>query len=469
MSNPNIVCISIDSARADFSALHDPGASPMPFLSSLASEATVFEQAISPSVFTLPVHTSVFTGLFPLEHGIFWEGNALGDHPTFAELLADNGYETTAFYNNSWLDTGNILRGFETKNNQNTHKSSDKSKLAEFGEKLQSVSNSAFSLAENAYSFQDALRRWIRHSNPNYVDQGGAETLQNVKSHPDTGDDPFCWFIHFNDAHFSGGYSAPHPYHKSYTDRSLIGLAYNQSVWNRRIYGSRLAKREVIAGNIQPPHREVETFKNLYLGCLEYCDELVKGVVDELKARGEWDDTILVVFGDHGDSFGERGVFGHHCSVDDSLIRVPLLIRDPDDRLHESNTYGPVSLIDIYSTILEMVGISHPETKSQDLTRGSHERAFVHYHDKGTETLPDTELARLSDDLPPQRMYAAWESSESKIIWYPDEDEYEIQGPRGDQLKDILHDHMEGLSEIEPANQGIDRDTRSRLQDMGYL
>ncbi|QGN06526.1 hypothetical protein Hrd1104_03900 [Halorhabdus sp. CBA1104] len=62
---------------------------------------------------TLPVHTSIFTGLYPTEHQVNDENTVLGDHPTFAELLSEAGYETRSFTHNGWFKSGGMTRGFE--------------------------------------------------------------------------------------------------------------------------------------------------------------------------------------------------------------------------------------------------------------------------------------------------------------------------------------------------------------------
>jgi len=113
MSSPNFLLLSIDSLRRDFCSFLDDSEHTMDFLERFAADSTVFERAISPSVWTLPVHTSIFTGLYPMEHTVNDEHTVLGDHPTFAELLRTEGYETRSFTHNGWFQSGEITRGFD--------------------------------------------------------------------------------------------------------------------------------------------------------------------------------------------------------------------------------------------------------------------------------------------------------------------------------------------------------------------
>lgn len=111
-NQPNILCISIDSLRRDFCSIYTESEDTTPFLNSISDELTIFQNAISPSCWTLQVHGSVFTGLYPPEHGVLDKNNSLGDHPTFAELLSRKGYDTQSFGYNGWFEAGDILRGF---------------------------------------------------------------------------------------------------------------------------------------------------------------------------------------------------------------------------------------------------------------------------------------------------------------------------------------------------------------------
>jgi choline-sulfatase len=64
---------------------------------------------------------------------------------------------------------------------------------------------------------------------------------------------------------------------------------------------------------------------------LRYVDSLVERLIDGLRAANLWNDTVLVVTGDHGEALFERGIFGHGQNyLFDEVLRVPLLVRTPD-------------------------------------------------------------------------------------------------------------------------------------------
>jgi arylsulfatase A-like enzyme/Tfp pilus assembly protein PilF len=94
----NIVVITLDTTRADHIGAYGSEVE-TPAIDALAADGIVFEQAYSPVPLTLPAHTSLFTGLYPFDHGVRDNiGFAVPDRlTTLAEVLRDNGYHTAAF------------------------------------------------------------------------------------------------------------------------------------------------------------------------------------------------------------------------------------------------------------------------------------------------------------------------------------------------------------------------------------
>lgn len=229
MNQPNILFISVDSLRADYCSFL-PGATSdtTPFLESIASESTIYTSAISTSTWTLPVHTSVFTGLFPPEHGILTGKETLGDHPTIAEILSEHGYSTRAFYRNGWLDTGNILRGFdvlERDGNSAKESTSDTPRLKQLSETIQSFSPKSEELLRACYKSSIQWRKWSGDNVNNKSEStGGRRTIDRCVDQLSDTHNPFFWFVHLNDAHWQ--YTPPSPYHQKFTNRSTPSLLY---------------------------------------------------------------------------------------------------------------------------------------------------------------------------------------------------------------------------------------------------
>lgn len=96
-----------------------------------------------------------------------------------------------------------------------------------------------------------------------------------------------------------------------------------------------------------------------YYGMISCLDSMIGRIVDELKAQQLYDDTYLIYTSDHGESLGEHGLFYKQCSYEGSA-GVPVIVRGPGlpaGRVVDQ----PVSLVDLYPTVLEMSGL---ETES---------------------------------------------------------------------------------------------------------
>jgi len=98
-----------------------------------------------------------------------------------------------------------------------------------------------------------------------------------------------------------------------------------------------------------------------YLNALHYADESLGALIDGLSERGLDDNTLYVIFGDHGEAFGQHaGNYGHSLFLYDENIRVPYLIAVPGLIEKQVRITRPISLIDTAPTILDLLGWSPP-------------------------------------------------------------------------------------------------------------
>ena len=94
---------------------------------------------------------------------------------------------------------------------------------------------------------------------------------------------------------------------------------------------------------------------DLYDGEIRFTDTYIGKVVDDLKARGLYDKTAIVITGDHGEGFGEHGVFQHGYHLYAAQTKVPLIIRVPGLAPRRSTT--PAGHIDLLPTLANLVGV----------------------------------------------------------------------------------------------------------------
>lgn len=457
MSRPNVLLISIDSLRRDYCSVYDETIGTMEFLEDFVETSRVFETAISPSTWTLPVHASVFTGLYPLEHRIHNEHNVLGDHETLAEILREAGYETKSFGHNGWLETGGVLRGFD---HQRTHIP------GMIGPGLDRISTG---LRERSTDLVRSGGRQALESVPVKLKKlffrhrmKGRRTVRNCIRELDSVDPPFCYFVHLNDVH---SVFRPHmAYYRQFGGEGILDLHRNVR-YQERVKDDEL---DLLSGDLDLSESAMEVARNLYRASILQVDELLETLIGHLEATGLADDTVVVVFGDHGELIGEGNRFGHALWIADEVIRVPLLVYDPTGSIPPGRERDIVQLTDVYPTVLDLTDQRIPETRSVPLGAPSRSHAYVHLLLSDAKS---DKLERAEDhDVPPARQYALWRSPTEKLTYYPDSDEY--VGPDSDDetLRSALERHLEEMESVPPrGEEGISDAVERNLREMGYL
>src|SRR5258705_11165928 len=106
-SAPNVVVITIDTLRADHLGCYGYKQIRTPNIDALAADGARFERAYTAVPVTLPSHTVMFTGTYPMRSGMHdFAANKLGPgQPTLASVLKENGYVTGAVIGSAVLDS----------------------------------------------------------------------------------------------------------------------------------------------------------------------------------------------------------------------------------------------------------------------------------------------------------------------------------------------------------------------------
>ncbi|MGZ0164498.1 MAG: sulfatase-like hydrolase/transferase [Planctomycetales bacterium] len=96
-----------------------------------------------------------------------------------------------------------------------------------------------------------------------------------------------------------------------------------------------------------------------YAACVSYADAQVGRVIERLKATGEADNTIVVLWGDHGWHLGEHAIWGKHALFEESL-RSPLIISYPKMPKRGEHSGSMVETIDVFPSVCEIAGLPKP-------------------------------------------------------------------------------------------------------------
>jgi arylsulfatase A-like enzyme len=323
---PNLLFIVIDTVRADRFARH--GRETAPVLARFAREGAVFERAISPATFTLPAHASMFTGLYPSAHGAHHEGNHLAaSNTTLAEILHERGWITVGFNANPFITASNgMAQGFERL---------DPSWLM-------------MTATPRFLGYRIAARLGVV-----FADHGASEVTEGwTKWVSETWDGkrPFFAFLNYIESHFPYNVLPPE-------ERDRFVPEGTDEDAKRR--SSDAAMGAQLFGD--PVSEEYRTLVlDLYDAGIHYDDAMVARAIDALRQRDALDRTVVIIASDHGEMFGELGLYGHLVSMSESLLHVPLVIRYPPRVPPGLRIQTPVSTTGLFSTALDLLGVPPP-------------------------------------------------------------------------------------------------------------
>ncbi len=335
----NVVLIAIDTLRADHLSCYGYWRRTSPNLDKLARDSMLFRNCFTVTSHTMPSYTSMLTGLSPVTHGIvgtLWclpnePTHVLDDTtPTLAESLQARGYLTCAVDNllDMACHPGWFARGFE--HYINFVKLTGGREEGELGGK-------------------SLLQREIVCAV--LAEDLNARAIPWIKAHRK---ERSFLFLHYWDTHQP--YNAPEPFTSRWMGRPVPRRARTRTAagedyirgWGRVSDIGEAERRKI----------------DLYDAEVSYVDHEIGRVIRELKRLGLYDDSLIIVTSDHGETMAEHHEYFHHREVYDPIIHVPLIVKLPASL---SGTF-PVSResdalvqnLDLYPTILDMVDGTSP-------------------------------------------------------------------------------------------------------------
>jgi len=313
--------------RADHLGCYGYPRATSPSIDALANDGVLFERVIAQSTFTSCSIASLFTGLYPHHHGMYWGGlkadsdrfkthRLAQEYTTLAELLRDYGYDCVAWFQNRMLRKG---LGFEQG-------------FAEYTE---------------------------LHGRKQEV--GGRIIDRFLNWHARRRDGtPFFAYLHLLNVH--GPYDPNPPFDSMFRDpagRTELP-PMNWEAWGRWILqvnrGQRPISPEQLAGLV-----------DAYDGTIRSVDTQLGRLFRTLRERGAYSDTVIVLTSDHGDGFMEHGFLDHGKPPFAELVHVPLIIKLPDQCYRGKRLNQQVRLVDVLPTLLEFDGPGGSGPEPSDL------------------------------------------------------------------------------------------------------
>ena len=348
---PNILFIAVDDLRPELGCygstyIHSP------HMDQLASESVLFERAYCQVPICGGSRASLITGLMPTRNRfVTYDAKVdeeAGGVPTLPAWFKAHGYTTWA--------NGKVL-----------HLQWDA---------RESWSREVYRVVKPHWDYQEYR---AQHRNRNgyvsgvpwekgdgqddlYADGRLAEkTVKDIRKLANQRE-PFFLAVGFWKPHLP--FNAPEKYWQLY-DRDQISLAPNPfspegvpEVALNPYAGVRRFKGVPKEGPL--PDTLARSLKHGYYACISYVDAQIGKLIEELKEQDLYDNTIIVLWGDHGFQLGEHGMWSKVCNFDQAL-RVPLLIKPAKVEIEGRKVAEPVQLVDLYPTLCELTVLPQPD------------------------------------------------------------------------------------------------------------
>jgi arylsulfatase A-like enzyme len=303
----NLILISLDTLRPDHLSCYGHARETSPAIDALAARGVRFADASSSAPWTLPAHTTMFTGLYPSHHGVKDYSHRLpAESVTLAEILAARGFQTWAVIN-TWNIADprfEIFQGFAPEH------------LRYVKEAVPGASGGQVILNTGA-EVEKTARELLLQRDPAR---------------------PFFLFAHFYDAHTD---FTPDP---EYRERFV-------SSYPGKLDGSTGQLMAIRAQGLRLGESDLRFLRELYEAEIRQLDDVLARFFEFLEEQDLDEDTLIVLTSDHGEEFQEHGGLLHGRTQYEELLRVPLILAGPGiprGRVVEE----PVGLIDLLPTIL---------------------------------------------------------------------------------------------------------------------
>ncbi len=321
---PNVILYLIDTLRADHLGVYGYPRPTSPRIDEFAADAITFDRLQAQSSWTKPVVATLLTGLLPQQHGVVGREDTIDPAArTLPTLLQLAGYQTSAFVTNSTVGSYfNFDIGFHY--------------YEQLGERP----------TDEVHQLSDAVNESF------FSWSSGREA-----------DRPFFAMLHTTDPH------GPYVPRQPYRDRFAPDVKYPEVVRGAAV-------RVLAADDAQfDVERATSDLVGLYDAEIAFNDEQFGALLDQLRADGLYDSTLIILLSDHGEEFRDHGGWSHGNTLFQEQLHVPLLVKLPGQRLGGTRVDVGAQHIDVVPTILDVLGLEAPEplpgTSLVDLADGT--------------------------------------------------------------------------------------------------
>lgn len=332
-----ILYIDIDSLRPDHLGCYGYHRNTSPTIDGIATDGVVFERAYTPDAPCLPSRTALYSGRFGIQTGVVGHGGTAGQ-----PKVQGPGRGFRDHFDDQGLARQLQKLGYHT------------AMVSPFGQRhaawhfyagFNEIHNTGQDGAESAEVVQPVVDKWLNDH--------GAEDQ---------------WFLHINywDPHTP--YRVPADYGNPFASEPLPAWLDDDEVirHHNSMTGPHTSLDIAMYDDSENPKHPRQPGKvtdrasmrrmiDGYDTGVRYVDDQVARIIESLKSSGVYDDTMIIISGDHGENLGELGLYGEHGTADDITCRVPLIVRFPGGASGKRNTRFHYNL-DLAPTLMDLLG-----------------------------------------------------------------------------------------------------------------
>lgn len=368
---PNVLFIAVDDLRPELGC-YGSEIAVTPNLDALAKDGLLFNRAYCQQAICRPSRASLMTGTRPETTGLFHNYVSLRelqpDILTLPQHFIASGYEAAyvgkIFHEGdtdderSWSRKPASWLGPDIKQPNGPYRLPENVKLR----------NENF--AEMFAKYGEAARRGLASGPafesadvPDHAYIDGYNTLVAIKTMKQMadGDKPFFLGMGYHLPHLN--WCAPKKYWDLYDPKDIPLVTDGAAPIDGAAMGLHASFELRTRSNI-PKYGPIEpelarTLKHAYLASTSYVDAQIGLLLEALDDSGLRDNTIVIVWSDHGWHLGDMGVWGKATNYE-IATRVPLMIRTPDMKVRGATTDALVELVDMFPTLCDLTGIAQP-------------------------------------------------------------------------------------------------------------
>ena len=388
---PNVIILFADQHNKDVLGFEGHPDVITPNLDKLAKESVVFDRAYCVTGICAPSRSSLMTGLYPRTLGLLSNGEkskVMNEVVSLASLFQQNNYKTYAFgkrHTSVAVDAGWDVQRSHLCNETPGNSYTEWVEKNGYGKEFATDWSAEFGKGSECSSYKGAklptadLGTRISSLPENMTMEAFTTmlTVQMIKEQAKSDKPFFCWATFYRP-------------HQPYTPQKRYMDMYDVSVWGKgRINGGSIKKPSSLyepkenippmmqsirdggnkVWNIDRAYNNEQLWRNYigaYYALVTEVDHCVGEILKTLDEAGLNEETIVIYTSDHGDFVGNHGMVEKAAmgqNVYEDILNIPLIIRYPGNKRNGKRSRELVSLVDIYPTLIELLGLKVPKLK----------------------------------------------------------------------------------------------------------